>query len=88
LAISIAEVDHQDKLQLATFGVAVVSADAAVCEELLGRVSSLAASLPDAILADRASEMIPFGRGGQGVRGGIEQEGRAWLERDDDDGDE
>src|SRR5882724_37819 len=73
LSVSIAEVDHHDKLQLATFGVAVVSGDAAMCEELLSRVTSLAGSLPDAILADRASEMIPFGQGGRGVRGGIEQ---------------
>jgi uncharacterized protein YlxP (DUF503 family) len=73
IGVSIAEVDHHDKLQRATFGVAVVSGDAAVCEELLGRVTSLAGSLPDAILADRASEMIPFGEGGLGVRGGIEE---------------
>ena len=75
LSVSIAEVDHHDKLQRATFGVAVVSGDAAMCEELLGRVTSMAGSLPDAILADRASEMIPFGEGGTGVRGGIEEMG-------------
>src|SRR6266852_2575592 len=73
LSVSIAEVDHHDKFQRATFGVAVVSGDAAVCEELLGRVTSMAGSLPDAILADRATEMIPFGEDGTGVRGGIEQ---------------
>ena len=28
--------------------------------------------LPDAVLADRATEIIPFGQGGTGVRGGIE----------------
>src|SRR5882672_7871081 len=75
LSVSIAEVAHHDKLQRATFGVAVVSGDAAVCEELLGKVTSMAGSLPDAILADRASEMFPFGEGGTGVRGGIEQMG-------------
>src|SRR5882672_524320 len=73
LSVSIAEVDHHDKLQRATFGVAVVSGDAGMCEELLGRVTSMAGSLPDAILADRASELIAFGEGGGGVRGGIEQ---------------
>ena len=72
LGVSIAEVDHHDKLQVATFGVAVVSGDAAVCEELLEKVTSMASSLPDANLADRASELIPFGEGGGGVRGGIE----------------
>ena len=73
LGVSIAEVDHHDKLQVATLGVAVVSGDAAVCEELLGHVTSMASSLRDAVLADRASELIPFGEGGGGVRGGIEQ---------------
>jgi uncharacterized protein YlxP (DUF503 family) len=73
LGVSIAEVDHHDKLQRATFGVAVVSGDAAVCEELLGSVTAMAGSLPNAILSDRASEIIPFGVGGGGVRGGIEQ---------------
>src|SRR6266542_2583464 len=68
LGVSIAEVDHHDKLQRATFGVAVVSGDAAVCQELLGHVTSMAGSLPDAILADRAAELIPFGEGGDGVR--------------------
>ena len=84
IGVSIAEVDHHDKLQRATFGVAVVSGDAAVCEELLGRVTSMAGSLPDAILADRASEMIPFGEGGGGVRGGIEEYGSDDDEESDD----
>lgn len=83
LSVSIAEVGHHDKLQIATFGVAVVSEDAGVCEELLGRVTSLASSLPDAILADRATELIPFGEEGASVRGGIEQ-----VELDDEDEDE
>ena len=87
LSVSIAEVGHHDKLQLATFGVAVVSGDAAMCEELLGRVTSMAGSLPDAILADRASEMIPFGEGGTGVRGGIEQLAGDFTDDDVEEGD-
>jgi len=80
LSVSIAEVGHHDKLQRATFGVAVVSGDAVVCEELLGRVTSLAGSLPNALLIDRATEMIPFGEAGTGVVGGIEQLGREWQD--------
>ena len=87
LSVSIAEVGHLDKLQLATFGVAVVSGDAAMCEELLGRVTSMAGSLSDAILADRASEMIPFGEGGTGIRGGIEQMAGDFTDDDLEDGD-
>jgi uncharacterized protein YlxP (DUF503 family) len=83
LAVSIAEVDHHEKLQRATFGVAVVSGDATVCQELLDRVSSMAGTLPDALLADRASELIPFGEGGTGVMGGIEQASHDWDDEDD-----
>jgi uncharacterized protein len=80
IAVSIAEVGHLDKLQLAAFGVAVVSGDAAVCEELLGRVTALASTLPNAVLTDRATEVIPFGDEGSGVVGGIEQVAREWDE--------
>ena len=83
LSVSIAEVDHHDKLQRATFGVAVVSGDSGMCEELLGRVTSMAGSLPDAILADRATELFPFGEGGAGVRGGIEQVADDFADVDD-----
>ena len=31
----------------------------------------MAGTLPDALLADRASELIPFGEGGTGVMGGM-----------------
>lgn len=78
IAVSIAEVGTLDKLQLATFGVAVVSGDAAVCEEILGRVTSLASQLPNALLTDRAVEIIPFGAEGKGVVGGIEQMASHW----------
>lgn len=75
LGVSIAEVGHQDKLQRATFGVAVVSSDASVCEELLSKVVAMASSLPDALVSDKAFEIIPFGESATGIRGGIEQLG-------------
>lgn len=84
LSISIAEIDHQNKLQRATFGVAVVSSDAAVCEELLEKVIAMASSLPDALVSDKATEIIPFGEGGLGVRGGIEQLGEDLVAYGDD----
>src|SRR2546421_4928588 len=83
IGISIAEVGHQDKLQRATFGVAVVSGDASVCEELLGRGVSMASSLPGAILTDRAVEVIPFGDDATGVDGGIEQLATDWTDEDE-----
>jgi uncharacterized protein YlxP (DUF503 family) len=87
LSISIAEIGDLDKLQIARFGVAVVSEEASVCEELLGRVTSLASTLPDAIVADRAVEIIPFGEAGRGLRGGIEQTDlHTAPEWDEDDG--
>lgn len=59
--VSIAEVDHQDLHQRATFGVAVVSGDARVCDEVLGAVASLGGSVRDALLVERRTEVIPIG---------------------------
>jgi hypothetical protein len=73
LKISIAEIGSHDNHRHATFGVACVSGSAAICDKMLASVASMAGTLKDAILEDRASEIIPFGEAGRGVRGGIEQ---------------
>jgi uncharacterized protein len=73
LHVSIAEVGDLNHPQHATLAAAVVSNEAALCDEILERLASMASSLPDAILADRATEIIPFGHGGSGIRGGIER---------------
>jgi uncharacterized protein YlxP (DUF503 family) len=73
LRVSIAEVGMLDHPQHATFGVACVSNEAAVCDRMLADVASMAGTLPDAVLTDRATEILPFGEGGSGVQGGIEQ---------------
>ena len=88
LGVSIAEVAHHDKLQRATFGVAVVSSDAATCEEQLANVAAMAATHAHAVLADRAVEIVPWGAGGTGVRGGIEAldlEGTSGRDEDEED---
>lgn len=72
LRVSIAEVGGLENPRHATLGVAVVSNEAAVCDHVLADVASMAGSLADAVLADRATEIVPFGEGGGGVRGGIE----------------
>jgi uncharacterized protein YlxP (DUF503 family) len=59
--VSIAEVAEQDRLQRAVFGVTVVSADAAVCDSVLEQVARVAATQEDAVLTDRATEVIPVG---------------------------
>jgi hypothetical protein len=51
----------------------VISGSATVCDQVLADVASMAGNLPDAILADRATEIVSFGEGGRGVQGGIEQ---------------
>jgi uncharacterized protein YlxP (DUF503 family) len=61
LDVSVAEVADQDLLQRATFGVAVVSADAAVCDEILASVATMASNVRDAVLIDRATEIVPMG---------------------------
>lgn len=72
LHISVAEVGDSEHPGHAIIAMAVVSNEAAVCDEVLARAASMAQSLPDAIVADRATEIVPFGQGGSGVRGGIE----------------
>ena len=61
LDVSIAEVEHMDLHQRATFGVAVVSNDATVCDELLASVASMAGNVRDAVLVDRATEILTVG---------------------------
>lgn len=83
LRVSVAEVGAQDDPRRAIFGVAVVSGSSTVCDQVLADVASMAGTLPDAVLADRATEIISFGEAGRGVQGGVEQ----WLssEREDED---
>jgi len=71
--VSIAEVGDLERYQVATLGVAVVSGEAARCQEVLSAVARAAEQASDAVLADVATELIPFGSGGSGIRGGIEQ---------------
>lgn len=72
LRVSIAEVGELDNPRFAWIGVAVVSNEAAHCDAVLADVAAMASNLPDAILNDRATEILPFGRAGAQVRGGIE----------------
>lgn len=83
--VSIAEVGSLDHPRHATLGVAVVSNEAAVCDSVLSDIASAAGTLPDAVLADHATEIVPFGAGGGGVRGGIETVLDLGSSRDDDD---
>ena len=59
--VSIAEVAEQDKLQRAVFGVSVVSSDAALCDSVLEQVAHVAATQEDAVLTDRATEVMTIG---------------------------
>ncbi len=59
--VSIAEVSDQDLHQRAVFGVAVVSGDHAVCDSVLADVARSAELAEDALLTDRATEIITVG---------------------------
>ena len=61
--VSVAEVGDQDLHQRAVFGVAVVSSDSSVCDSVLEKVAHEAATQPNAVLTDRAFELIPIGDG-------------------------
>ena len=73
LPVSIAEIGDLSRWQVATLGVSVVSNDSARCSELLSHMATLAGSAHDALVADVATEIVSFGDGGTGIRGGIEQ---------------
>jgi len=82
--VSAAEVGELDNPRFAWIGVAVVANEAAHCDSVLAEVAAVASNLPDAILNDRATEIVPFGRAGSEVRGGIETRGLATGGVDDD----
>ena len=71
--VSIAEVGDLERYQVATLGVAIVAGDSGRCTEVLSAVSRAAEQANDAVLADVATEIVSFGAGGSGIRGGIEQ---------------
>jgi uncharacterized protein YlxP (DUF503 family) len=67
LRASVAEVGALDKHQRAVLAVAVVSNDAGRVDELLAAAANMASTLRDAVLLDRATEIIPFGEEGRGM---------------------
>ena len=73
LPVSVAEVGNAELYQHATVGVAVVSSSSQRCSEILSAAATLARGASGAILADVATEIVSFGEGDRGIRGGIEQ---------------
>jgi uncharacterized protein YlxP (DUF503 family) len=73
LPVSVAEVGDTEQLQLASLGVAVISNDTQRCDEILAAAIGMARVLPDAVLADVRTEVVPFGFGGGGLERGIER---------------
>ena len=59
--VSVAEVGEQDIHQRAVFGVSVVSGEAAMCDSVLEQVAHAAETQEEAVLTDRATEVIPIG---------------------------
>ncbi|MBN1607190.1 MAG: DUF503 domain-containing protein [Polyangiaceae bacterium] len=80
LPVTIAEIGDAERYQVASFGVAVVSSDARRCQEVLGRVASMARTLPDAVLADVAVELVHFGVGGSSLQGRLGDDWEAGSE--------
>ncbi|MBW2524581.1 MAG: DUF503 domain-containing protein [Deltaproteobacteria bacterium] len=72
LRLSVAEVGGLDRHQEAVLGVAVVAKDAARCDELLASAGAMAGSVRDAVLVDRATEIIAFGGDGGGLAAAVE----------------
>jgi uncharacterized protein YlxP (DUF503 family) len=72
LPVSVAEVGDLEQLQLASIGVAVIANETERCDEMLSAAVRMARVLPDAVLADVRTEVVPFGFGGRGLSRGIE----------------
>jgi hypothetical protein len=68
LKVSVAEVGELEAWQVATVAIAVVSGDRVRCDEAVSHATSIAGSL-----ADVRTEIVSFGKAGEGIRGGIEQ---------------
>jgi len=73
LPVSVAEVGDVEQLQLANVGVAVISNESERCDEILSAAVGMARVLPDAVLADVRTEVVPFGFGGRSLSRGIER---------------
>jgi uncharacterized protein YlxP (DUF503 family) len=91
LRVSVAGVGELDDPRRAHLGVAVVSNESAQCHRVLEEAAHYASTLGDALLTDRATEVVSFGEGGRGVRGGIEElstdgpDSENWEEEDGED---
>lgn len=85
LKVSIAEIGELDNPRHATLGVAVVSNASTVCDQVMASVMSIASTVHDAVLTDRATEIVSFGDGGRGIQGGIEQMFDTTNDTDNDD---
>ncbi|GMV15197.1 MAG: DUF503 domain-containing protein [Polyangiaceae bacterium] len=72
LPVSISEVGDVERHQVATLGAVTVARDSAYCVSVISQLTELASSLPDGVLADVRTEVLSFGEGGEGIRGGIE----------------
>src|SRR3954471_14759788 len=64
LPVSVAEVGDLEQLQVATVGIAVVANESERCHEILAAALGMARVLPDGVLADVRTEIIPFGVAG------------------------
>lgn len=67
LHVSAAEVGGLDTHQRAVIGVAVVSNEAAVCDEQLANAAQIARGARDAVLLDVTTELISLADEGRGV---------------------
>jgi uncharacterized protein len=70
LHVSAAEVGGLDTHQRAVIGVAVVSNEAAVCDEQLANAAQIARGARDAVLLDVTTELISLADEGRGVGAG------------------
>jgi hypothetical protein len=78
--VAVAEVDHQDVLQRASVGVAVVSNDGGHANSMLDQITQFTEGASEALVVDRSMELVHFGE--QYEAGGDWSE---FADEDDDD---
>ncbi|MEM1030978.1 MAG: DUF503 domain-containing protein [Myxococcota bacterium] len=67
LRVSVAEVGDLERHQHTVLGVVFVANAASRVDEVLAAAASMAGHLRDAVLVDRATEVLSFGTDGKGV---------------------
>jgi len=72
LPASVCEVGDADQVKSVTLALSVTHREADACRRVVAAARSIGQEVRDAQLLDCAAELLSFGSGGLGLRGGVE----------------